>query len=223
MSFGILDLLAFAGFDREVRARMDSGTGDVPPGCDWALKWREETQFFYHLNRISGFEEYEGRVVIDWGRGTLSWCQKLSNKPVLQLLAPGRTLPPFEDYLEFSLTFDELQLLFANEDAHSDWRAQLRAVGAVYLILAEGSGDLYIGSASGEEGLWGRWREYARTGHGNNRLLQDLVALNDLYPSCFRFSILQILPKTMTRTQILEREAIYKEKLGSRAHGLNLN
>jgi hypothetical protein len=35
--------------------------------------------------------------------------------------------------------------------------------------------------------------------------------------------MLQILPKTLSREEVLRREALYKTKLGTRAKGLNLN
>jgi hypothetical protein len=35
--------------------------------------------------------------------------------------------------------------------------------------------------------------------------------------------VLQILPKTMARDEVVRREALYKHKLGTRATGLNLN
>ena len=116
-----------------------------------------------------------------------------------------------------------MQDLFAAEEAHRDWRARLQAVGGVYLILAETTGDLYVGSASGEGGIWSRWREYAHTGHGGNGLLRDLIRQDKAYPANFRFSVLQILPKTIARDEIIRREAIYKQQLGTRARGLNLN
>jgi hypothetical protein len=132
-------------------------------------------------------------------------------------------LPPFDDYLEFSLSYAQLRDLFANEEAHREWQARLSAVAGLYLILAEGSGDLYVGSASGEGGIWARWREYARSGHGGNALLRDLIRFDSSYPERFRFSMLQILPKTMSRDEVPRREALYKTKLGTRAKGLNLN
>jgi len=92
----------------------------------------------------------------------------------------------------------------------------------VYLVLAETIGDLYIGSAYGAEGIWGRWRDYARTGDGGNVRLSNLIQVNSAYPKNFRFSVLQILPKTTARDLVLQREAIYKVKLGSRAIGLNV-
>jgi len=82
---------------------------------------------------------------------------------------------------------------------------------------------MYVGSAYGAEGIWGRWRQYANGGYGNNRKLQELIRSDPEYPSRFRFSVLQILPKSMTRDEVFRREIEYKRKLGTRAYGLNLN
>lgn len=224
-------VLSFSGLERsralfqgvfKNRGHRSGSDGSVPTDCDWAQQWRLAT-FFYDLERMPGFEELEQRVIIDWGLGALAWHQKLSNKTVLEVTAPGRRLPPFNDYLEFSLTFDSLCDLFANENAHPEWRSRLQAVGGVYLILAEASGELYIGSATGAEGIWGRWRHYATTGHGGNELLKRQIASNSAYPRGFRYSILQILPKTWSRDEVIAREVFFKVKLGSRSHGLNLN
>lgn len=35
---------------------------------------------FFELERIEHFEDLRNRVVIDWGKGTLSWHQWLSKK-----------------------------------------------------------------------------------------------------------------------------------------------
>jgi hypothetical protein len=142
---------------------------------------------------------------------------------VLEIREPGRSLPPFEDYLEFSLTYAELRELFANAEAHRDWRIPLSSVAGVYLILAEHSGDLYVGSAYGESGIWGRWRNYADSGDGGNVKLTKLIRDDPSYPEQFRFSVLQILPRTMAREEVIKRETLYKDKLGSKAHGLNSN
>jgi len=53
--------------------------------------------------------------------------------------------------------------------------------------------------------------------------LRDLIAQDPAYPNQCRFSVLQILPKTMARAEVIHREALYKRKLGTRATGLNLN
>jgi hypothetical protein len=214
---------AFHGVYR-VKGVRSASEGEILPNCLWSEEWHRIANFYYDLERDLRFDSLRDRLIVDWGRSTRSWVQKIENdKPVLEILAPGRKLPPFDDYLEFSLSFAQLQDLFAHEDAHREWRARLSAVGGVYLILAETTGDLYVGSASGDEGIWGRWRQYAKTAHGGNVLLKALIGSQAEYPQRFRFSILQIVPKTMAREEIISREAVYKNKLGSRATGLNLN
>lgn len=192
--------------------------------CNWNSEFAKDAEIFYELEPDPRFKDFRDRLIIDWGRGALAWVQNLTDKPVLELLQPGRRLPPFVDYLEFSLTHDELKELFANKEAHRDWKTSLSAVAGIYLILAEATGDMYVGSAYGEAGIWGRWKNYAETGDGGNKQLAELIRRDSRYPQRFRFSLLQILPTTMADKEVIKRENIYKEKLGSRAVlGLNSN
>jgi hypothetical protein len=39
----------------------------------------------------------------------------------------------------------------------------------------------------------------------------------------FSFTVLRTLSRSATREEVLACEALYKKKLGSRAHGLNAN
>ena len=78
-------------------------------------------------------------------------------------------------------------------------------------------------TAYGAAGIWGRWRNYASSGDGGNVRLRDLIKNDSRYPEQFRFSVLQVLPKTMSRDEVLVRETLYKHKLGTRATGLNSN
>ena len=125
--------------------------------------------------------------------------------------------------MDFSLTYSQLKDLYAHAEAHRDWKGPLKAVGGIYLILAETNGEQYVGSAYGVYGLWGRWRHYARTGHGGDKLLRKLLKRDRAYPDNLRFSILQILPKTLSHSDVIDREKFFKSKLGTRAHGLNAN
>ena len=219
-------LARFEGVFR-IRGFTRAAEGDTPPDCPWAQEWKNSCGAmkgggrFYDLKRVPGFEDLEDRITIDWGPGTRSWYQHLTNKPVVELTPKGRRLPPFDDYLEFSLSYAELRELFASPDAHREWRARLEAVGGIYLILAESTGEQYVGSASGSGGIWQRWQNYAQSGHGGNAKLRKLIAADPASPNNFRFSILQIAPKTIGRDALLKREARFMDKLGSRAHGLN--
>jgi hypothetical protein len=116
-----------------------------------------------------------------------------------------------------------LKYLYSEPEANLEWKAQLSAVAGVYLILATTTGAQYVGSAHGIEGFWGRWASYAENGHGGNHLLRVLMGSDPSYPEAFSYSILQILPKTATRADVLDWERLYKVKLGSRAIGLNAN
>lgn len=193
------------------------------PGESPFTDWRDEPGFFYELEHQPQYDDLAGRVVIDWGASALAWHQYIKNKPVIEVFPPGRSLEPFSDYLDFSLSFNELQDLVSNPAAHRDWRASLSAVAGIYLILAETTGQQYVGSAYGLAGIWGRWEKYAVNGHGDNKLLKQLLGSNAGYPDNFRYSILQVLPKSTKNAEVIRWESKYKVKLGSRATGLNAN
>jgi hypothetical protein len=61
----------------------------------------------------------------------------------------------------------------------------------------------------------------ARAGRCGNDNLRNLLAEDKAYPAAFRFSTLQILPKSMARDLVLQGEHRYRPKLGSKATGLN--
>jgi hypothetical protein len=206
----------------KVIRRRPGSEGPIPPDCPWVNEWREKCPHYYDLERLPGYEALERRLVINWS-SPRNWCQNPSNMPIIELLPDGRRLPVFDDYLEFRLSHHELKELFRHADAHRDWWSALQAVAGVYLILAEKTGDQYVGSAYGATGIWGRWEQYAKTGHGGNKLLAELIARDSDYPEQFSFSLLQILPKTFTWDEVIKRERLYKQKLGTRATGLNLN
>ena len=138
-------------------------------------------------------------------------------------LSPGLHYSSFSDYLDIILTYPELcEIITAN---YKDWRIALSAVKGVYLITDASTGKLYVGSAYGDDGIWGRWRDYVKTnGHGGNKSLLALVeADSDYAVNNFRFSILMLLPKTVTPDEAIRKEQLFKQKLGSNSFGLNNN
>ena len=194
---------------------------DFPRGCPF-YTIRNDDLYFYELEQLPQFNDLIDRVVIEWS-SERSWHQMIRNRPIVEIYPPGRKLLPFNDYLEFTLTFSQLRELIQNPKPHRDWHASLSVVSGVYLILAETTGELYVGSAYGLDGIWGRWSQYAANGHGGSKLLKKLTQNTEGYPQNFRFSILQVLPKTTKKSDVIKWESIFKLKLGSRATGLNLN
>ena len=192
-----------------------------PAGCphpEWA-----DAGFYYALTKQDGFEDLEGRLIIYWGKGALAWSQWYTDRPVIEIRPPGRALSPFRDYLRVHLAFSDLAILAAQPDAHRDWVAGLSAVGAIYLIVNGLTGEQYVGSATGNGGLWQRWCEYAKTGHGGNLRLKELCMHGTNYPGAFNFSILETFSRTLSRAEATDFESFFKRKLGTRAFGLNAN
>jgi hypothetical protein len=197
----------------------------LPAECKypWLMPSDPANAFFYDLHEIAGFEDLKGRVVIDWGKSALAWHQWLSNKQVVEVL-PAGYVREFPGYLDFVLRYDELVRIVENEAANREWHRVLAAVAGVYLIVDQRTGKQYVGSAYGEAGILARWRTYVQTGgHGGNRQLLELAVGEAGYARDFTFTILRTLPRTLTRAEVIAHECRYKQKLGSRAFGLNSN
>ena len=174
------------------------------------------------LERLPEFEDLARRVVIDWGKAAVAWHQNSSDKEVIQIL-PAGYVRPFSGYLDFILTYDDLCDIFKRPDANVEWKTMLQGVAGVYLIVDSKTGKQYVGSAYGNAGIWGRWEQYAKSGHGHNQQLMELLAKSPNHARNFRFSILRTLSKTLTSKEVIAKEALYKKKLGTRAFGLNSN
>ena len=177
--------------------------------------------FWYELEKMPGFEDLENRVVINW-RGPKKWDQWLSPREVVEILPVGyvKEFPGFDEVI---LTHDELREIISHPTSNREWHRALSSVAGVYLITDMSSGRQYVGSAYGAAGILGRWSSYAQTRHDGNRLLEDLLQKNPDAVRNFQFSILRVMPTSMTRDEVVASEVIYKLKLGSRAHRLNLN
>ncbi|QYY36874.1 GIY-YIG nuclease family protein [Ruficoccus sp. ZRK36] len=180
--------------------------------------------YMYAFEKLDGFRDLEGRLVIDWGGATLSWHQWFrprSRAKEVAEISPVGYVKPFPGYEDFVLTYRELRQLVAHPQSNREWYDLLSSVAGVYLILDIRDGKQYVGSAYGEKGLWGRWATYAKTGHGGNKLLAELCEQDQQAPQHFRFTVLRTLPRTMAKNRVIAVETLYKEKLGSRAYGLN--
>lgn len=166
----------------------------------------------YTIERLDVLSEYEGRIVVDWGAGVRTWVQRADKqvKPIIEL---RRTKfdPPFPGFDRFAHPIRHL------DTVPGSWRAALAAVRGVYLLIHTDSGKQYVGSATGEEGFWGRWESYAANGHGGN------VGLRLLANAEYQVSILEVAASTDTERDILALEQKWKEKLQSLTFGLNRN
>ena len=181
-------------------------------------------RYFYDLSLDENSKVYRWRIVIDWGKALPSWYQSYTHKKeILEIRPKGKFVKQFKDYDSVILTFSELKFIIENENANPDWFHALSNVKGVYVILDKRNQKFYIGSAYGENGIWGRWSEYVRTKHGGNVELQKLLEADPEAYLDFQFSILKVLPKGYSKKDVLTYEELYKQKLGSRIMGHNKN
>lgn len=169
----------------------------------------------YCLKRNSCLDELSERLVIEWGAATVSWVQS-KDKPVVELKGI-KSIGEFRSFDQIKLNFHELKKLAEFPDTNITWVKALSSVNGVYLIKDNSTGKLYVGSAYGENGIYGRWVSYAQHGHGGNKELRGLKSSN------FQFSILEIVSATTTAEGVIRCENKWKEKLGTREFGLNQN
>ena len=93
-------------------------------------------------------------------------------------------------------------------DRPGQWRG-------IYLIVDEKDGARYVGSAYGEENLFGRWRAHVSREKG---VTKELAIRS---PKSFRFSILELLSPTATPEEVTQKENRWMDRLHTRRFGLN--
>jgi len=175
--------------------------------------WHKVAWYDLRYNPI--LDELSERLIIDWGKSTISWVQN-RDKKILEIKGENY-LGDFVSYDSVQLNYYDIKKLSTDTKSNTTWMNALSSVNGIYLIRDKSSGKLYVGSAYGEDGIYGRWLNYAHSGHGGNKELKGLD------PNQFEFSILEIIPPTSSAEAVIHRENRWKEKLGTRAFGLNAN
>ncbi len=185
-------------------------------------EWINEEGSYYELERLDCLQDYEGRLMIDWGKATRSWHQRaLNEKEVIAIQC--HQIVPFEGYDKVILSFNELEEIINDDEKYHDWHTALSSVKGIYLITDRSTGKQYVGSSYGEKGLLQRWSKYIETKHGNNEGLIKLLKQDPYHYMEFQFSILEIFSKSITDDEIVAIENRYKDKLLTRVFGYNDN
>jgi hypothetical protein len=189
-------------------------------GADGARWW------VYDLQRLTVFDDIAGKLVVRHRRSDrASYRDAETIEGVLhvhELHARTLTLPFFPGYKQVRVSFSELRALVTASE--QSWRIALSAVSGVYVLADSNDGKLYVGSAYGQGGIWGRWSEYAATGHGGNKLLRELVGREKAERAeTFSFAILETADTSASEYDIRARESHWKEVLLSRTYGNNAN
>ncbi|GAP70557.1 protein containing [Bacteroidales bacterium 6E] len=122
-----------------------------------------------------------------------------------------------------TINFDVLEKIINN---HSEtWKAALSVLKGIYIISDNKTKQLYIGSASGTDNVWGRWSTYAKNGHGYNVRLIEITGDQGLEYARqnFTFSLIEFYGDEVDKNYVLERESLWKRRLFTRDLGYNKN
>lgn len=173
-----------------------------------------ESMYWFDLEMTDIYSEWAGRLVINWSGLERSWYRWADRNAfsVYAITTDNQLIQEMPAWGDLVLSYNELLSL------PGKWREALRHWRGIYLIFDNEVRKAYVGSAYGKENIFGRWEEYATTGHGNN------VELKKLDPKNFEFSILQRLSPDMSADEVVSIEASWKKRLHTNEpYGLNKN
>ena len=96
---------------------------------------------------------------------------------VAEILREPYTGQPFCGYENICHSFPDLEHIWSIQKP--DWKAALENLKGVYLITDMSNGKKYVGSATGDGRIWGRWNDYLLgDGHGGNAGLRKVLKDN---------------------------------------------
>lgn len=184
----------------------------------------------YKLTLLPDFKDYRKRLIIKLSQpiGRDIYNKPFSNvqrdfNPEIYELAPSTKLGAFPGYNNILLSHKELQTIINMEAP--EWKTALSRVKGVYCITDKATGEIYIGSASGDlEGIWQRWSAYADISNltGGNK---TFIKIKEKDPKHiienFSYSILEIFDMRTKREYIIQREEFWKRVFQTVKHGMN--
>jgi hypothetical protein len=167
----------------------------------------------FEFTPMGELAEYKRRIVVDWGGGERAWVQYASrrDKQIVELKRRAEE-EAFPGFGRFRCGLHEV------DGVPTSWLAPLQATRGVYLLVHRLTGAQYVGCATGAEGFLGRWRGYA-DGHGGNVGLREIGHAADQYD----IRVVETVGSSATVEDVICLETSWKDKLGSRAKGLNRN
>jgi hypothetical protein len=171
---------------------------------------------WFELSLTEFYSSWKGKLVIDWPPQDRNWYRHAEKDKnifnVFSILEESALDAAMPEWDQIVLSWKQLEVL------PSRWRSTLSQWRGIYYIFDSSDGKGYVGSAYGESNIYGRWVNYAKSGHGGNKLLKPRD------PDSFHFSILQRVSPDLSSEDIIRLESTWKERLHTRVpFGLNEN
>lgn len=183
--------------------------------------------------KVKIIEKYKplfGRLVIRYYKGNtyaryvFRMDKIIENCTVKEILPCQYNGEQFEGYDRVYLPYYKLSDVFHGKIMPTYYEA-LKKVTGIYCLTDTKTGKLYIGSATGGEGVAGRWGNYLDSKHGGNK---KLIALyNDKGPSYFEenftYTLIEYFGLSYDPSKIIECEQYWKLCLNTIKSGYNDN
>ena len=176
------------------------------------------------------FQGLIGKLIIKYHKGNtfsryIFNMDSLIEKIVVSEILPNIYEPiKFNGYENVHLPFKTLKAIL-DGTRYYDYRAALMGVKGVYCLTDTKNGKLYIGAAYGKDGILQRWTEYRKSMHGQNKALVELLnnESDHYFEQYFKYTILEVFPKSTSENKVRERENYWKEVFKTREFGYNCN
>jgi len=167
----------------------------------------------YNTELISGFDHLIGRLVV-----------KPTEKIGVKYIRKGEAIIDDLQVVEYKSKKASRSMLENIIKTNNDsFKAGLSSMKGVYLITDIENNKLYVGSAYGMQGFWGRWSEYASSFHGGVKKLRALMKTDQTAFNHFKYSILEVYDHKTPNNEIIICETLWKERLRSKYVGYNDN
>ena len=179
---------------------------------------------------LDRFKPYFGRLVIKCKKGNTyarytfnlnKYLEQAVVKEVLPCIYSGES---FEGYDRVHLPYHRLADIF-NGNILPTYYEALKKITGVYCLTDTKTGKLYIGSATGEEGVAQRWGNYLDSKHGGNKKLLELYEKNGpkYFEDNFTYTLIEYFGLSHDPAKVIEREQYWKKCLNTIKNGYNDN
>jgi len=179
---------------------------------------------------LSQYVPLFGRLIIRFNKGNTYSRYVFILKNIMDNCVIKEILPcqyngeQFEGYDRVHLPFGKLSDVFRGKIMPTYFEA-LKKVTGIYCLTDTHTGRLYIGSATGGDGVAQRWGSYLDSKHGDNC---KLIALykekgSEYFEKYFTYTLIEYFGLSYDPERIKDREQYWKICLSTRVNGYNGN
>lgn len=179
---------------------------------------------------IDKYRPLFGRLIMKCTKGNTNARYVLNLKKYIEKAVVKEILPciysgeKFEGYDRVHLSHNKLMQIYRGKIMPTYYEA-LKKISGIYCLTDKATGKLYIGSASGQEGVAQRWSNYLETSHGGNKKLIALYKEKGIkyFEDNFTFTLIEYFGLSYDTNKIIEREQYWKHCFDTISNGYNDN